>query len=52
MDSEPTRATSGIWASCSGSRPRRARMARRSDATEFEQGTRMAYYSVISLMQD
>jgi len=27
-------------------------MAQRSDATEFEQGTRMAYYSVISLMQD
>jgi hypothetical protein len=28
-----------------------ARAARRTDATEFEQGIRMAYYSVISLMQ-
>jgi hypothetical protein len=26
--------------------------ARRPDATEFDQGRRMAYYSVISLMQD
>jgi hypothetical protein len=28
------------------------RAARRPDATEFEQGRRMAYYEVVSLMQD